>query len=116
MARRTGSAGTSRVAFASLPNGTGGYVLDGWGGLHAFKMGNGGHGPGPPAVHGAPIGRAGISRRAVVILPDGTAGYTLDAFGGLHAFSIGTNHGPLTANDAPYWSNWQIARGAAATL
>ena len=51
-----------------------------------------------------------------MILPDGTAGYTLDAFGGLHGFSIGSNHGPFTANEAPYWSNWQIPHGATATL
>ena len=46
--RATGTAGTSPAA-PLLPDGTGGYVLDGLGGLHPFAIGN--H-PAPPASAG----------------------------------------------------------------
>lgn len=46
---------------AILPDGTGGYVLDGWGGIHPFAIGGN---PMPPGAAGGRTGRAGTSRAA----------------------------------------------------
>ena len=91
---------------ALLPDGTGGYVLDGWGGLHPF-----GDRQPPGAAHGhRPVtGRLGHRPRRRV-LPDGTGGYVLDGYGGLHPFAIG-NHPLPPAASAGYWRGWDIARG-----
>ena len=66
---------------ALLRDGTGGFVLDGFGGLHGFSIGA----HVPPVAVGAPYW-AGWDVRGVTMLPDGT-GYVVDAFGGIHHFT-----------------------------
>ena len=78
-----------------MPDGTGGYVLDGWGGLHPFGLGNG---TAPPAATGGSTGTAGTSPAALALLPDGTGGYVLDGWGGLHPFAIGNHPAPPAAS------------------
>ena len=83
-------------------------MLDGWGGLHPFAIGN--H-PTPPAASAGYWNGWDIAR-GVSIMPDGTGGYVLDGFGGLHPFAIG-NHPLPPATSAGYWNGWDIARGTA---
>ncbi|HET7340033.1 MAG TPA: hypothetical protein VFL90_01120, partial [Methylomirabilota bacterium] len=78
--------------FAFLPDGSGGYVLDGFGGLHPFAVNGGAM---PAAVQGAPYWPGWDIARRVVIMDDGKSGYILDGFGGVHAFGIG---GPAPSN------------------
>jgi hypothetical protein len=78
-----------------LPGGTGGYVLDGFGGIHPF-------GAAPP-LSGLPYFRFDIARD-LVLLPGGTSGYELDGWGGIHPFGGAP---PLTGG--PYWPGWDIA-------
>ncbi len=89
-----------------MPDGTGGYVLDGWGGLHRFGLGSD---TAPPAASAGYWYGWDIAR-GLALLPDGTGGYVLDGFGGLHPFAIG-NHPPPPAVSAGYWNGWDIARG-----
>ncbi len=88
----------------------GGYVLDGWGGLHPFAVGAN---PEPPPVRGAPRWRGWDIARAVALLPDGTGGYVLDGWGGLHPFAVGANPEPPAVSRVPYWRGWDIARAVA---
>jgi hypothetical protein len=90
-----------------LTDGTGGYVLDGWGGLHPFAIGTN---PFPLSASGSPYWPNWDIARAIVLLPDGTGGYVLDGYGGLHAFALGTNPKPAAASGSPYWAGWDIAR------
>jgi subtilisin family serine protease len=85
----------------------GGYVLDGWGGLHGFAS----SGATPPAPSGGPYWDGWDIARGVALLPSGTGGYVLDGFGGLHAFAIGAGPAPPPAVGGPYWQGWDIARG-----
>jgi hypothetical protein len=85
----------------------GGYVLDGWGGLHGFAS----TGATPPAPGGGPYWDGWDIARGVTLLPSGTGGYVLDGFGGLHAFAIGAGPAPPPAVGGPYWQGWDIARG-----
>ncbi len=94
-------------AATALP---GGYTLDGFGGLHAFRVGTG---PQPPAVSGATYWSGWDIARGTAVLADGTGGYTLDAFGGLHKFRLGTGANPPSVSGNTYWSGWDIARGVA---
>ena len=89
-----------------MPDGTGGYVLDGWGGLHTFGLGSG---TAPPAASAGYWYGWDIAR-GLALLPDGTGGYVLDGWGGLHPFAIG-NHPAPPAASAGYWNGWDIARG-----
>jgi hypothetical protein len=43
-----------------------------------------------------------------------SAGYVLDGWGGLHRFHSGAASAPPAPTGAPYWPNWDIARGLAA--
>jgi hypothetical protein len=92
---------------ATFADGTGGVVLDGWGGLHPFTVGV----SGPPAPPG-PVDywpNWDIAR-AIVLTPGSTythySGYVLDGWGGIHPFG-GTPREAVTG----YWPNWDIARG-----
>ena len=97
---------------AILPDGTGGYVLDGFGGIHPFAIGVN---PAPPKPAGTPYWRGWDIARGLTVLPDGTGGYVLDGFGGVHPFAIGANPAPPKPAGTPYWRGWDIARGIAAT-
>jgi hypothetical protein len=78
----------------------GGYVLDGYGGLHQFGQAAG---LTSYAYFGFDIARD------VAMLPGSTmtqpAGYTLDGWGGLHPFG----NAPAT-HGGGYWPNWDIAK------
>jgi hypothetical protein len=93
-----------------LPNGTGGYVLDGFGGLHPFRVG----GRNVPAVHGGPYWPGWDIARGVAILPDGTGGYIVDGSGGVHPFGIGSHAPPPQPGaGAPYFPGQDRAEGIA---
>src|SRR5438105_1327355 len=92
--------------FAFLPDGTGGYVLDGFGGLTPFGVN--GHAAPPRTAGGAYWANWDIARR-VVIFSDGTGGYVMDAYGGLHGFGIG-GPAPAAATGGGYWAGKPIAR------
>ena len=86
--------------------GTGGYVLDGWGGLHPFAVGSN---PMPTGTSGGPYWKGWDIARAAALNPAGTGGYVLDGYGGVHPFAIGGNPSPPAVH-AAYWPNWDIAR------
>jgi peptidase M23-like protein len=88
-------------AAALRPDGTSGYVLDGYGALHPF-----GGAPGLDA-HGLYWGGWDIAR-AFVLASDGNSGYVLDGWGGVHRIGAAP-----AATGGPYWSGWDIARGLA---
>jgi hypothetical protein len=95
--------------FAFLPGGTGGFVLDGYGGLHGFGV-NGGA---APAAQGYSYWNGWDIAIKVVIAQDGKGGYTLDAFGGLHPFGIGgAAPQTLPLQQTGYW-NWKAAQDIA---
>jgi hypothetical protein len=81
---------------AVLPDGSGGYVLDGFGGLHPFRVGNGAL---PPKITDAPYWNGWDIARSVAVLPDGSGGYVLDGYGAIHPFTI---HGPKPKLPVPY--------------
>jgi len=95
---------------AAPRDGTGGYVLDGWGGLH--RIGRASTRSAAPG-RGTPYWRGWDIARGIDVLPDGTGGYVLDGWGGLHPFAIGDNPRPPKITGAPYWRGWDIARGVA---
>ena len=88
---------------------TGGVTVDGYGGLHRYRVGNG---PRLGAVRGAPSWPGWDIARGVAMLPDHTGGYVLDGWGGLHPFAIGTAPMPPPITDGPYWRGWDIAAGS----
>ena len=93
--------------FAFLPDGTGGLVLDGYGGIHPFRV-NGN--TAPLQVLGAPYWGWDIARK-IVIFADGSGGYVLDGYGGLHPFGINAPP-PIAAASlvgGGYWPGWDIA-------
>ena len=94
-------------AATALP---GGYTLDGFGGIHPFRVGTG---PNPPSVSGNPYWVGWDIARGLAVLSTGTGGYTLDGFGGIHKFRIGTGPNPPSVSGNPYWVGWDIARGIA---
>src|SRR5207245_878677 len=82
-------------------NGEGGYVVDGWGGVHAFGFAN------SSVATSAYWGGWDIARD-VATLPDGSGGYVLDGWGGIHPFATGSNTMPPAARLSAYWSGWDI--------
>ncbi|MBK5288859.1 MAG: PKD domain-containing protein [Acidimicrobiia bacterium] len=107
-----GGSDTARRTITVLPSTarTGGYVLDGFGGLQPFRIGSA---FAPPAAKGAPYWQGWDIARGAAVLPDGSGGYTLDGFGGLHPFRIGSSTTPPKVSGAPYWKGWDAARGVA---
>lgn len=81
---------------ALMPGGTGGYSLDGWGGLHRF--GN------APIPTGSPYWPGWDIARDVELAPGG-GGYVLDAWGGIHSFG-----GAPQLTGGPYFVGMDIAR------
>jgi hypothetical protein len=102
------SSGQAR-GVAILPSGTGGYVLDEFGGLHPFGIG--GDAP-PPAATGARFVAGRDWARGVALLLDGSGGYVLDGSGNLYGFSIGDHPRPPAATGGPHWST-DLGRGVA---
>lgn len=91
--------------------GRGGYVLDGFGGLHRFSIGL--QRPKPAAAKAGPYWNGWDIARGVAAKADGTGGYVLDGWGGLHPFSTGTAPKAAPAINGPYWPGWNITRGVA---
>ncbi len=85
---------------AILADASGGYVLDGFGGIHQF-------GSASSVSSGAYFGWD--IARDIVLLPAATGaqsqGYTLDGWGGIHPFG-----GAPAVQGAPYWPNFDIAK------
>jgi len=79
-------------------NGTSGYVLDGYGGIHPFG--------GAPVLKTTKTWSFDMAR-ALVLQSTGAGGYVLDGWGGVHPF------GTATLSQAQQWPNWDIARGIA---
>ena len=88
---------------ALLPNGTGGLILDDWGGIHPFAVA-GGSVPAKPA--GGPYWSGQDIARGIAVLPNGTSGYIVDGWGAIHPFG-GAPGITLTG----YWQGQDIARG-----
>lgn len=79
--------------FTLLGNGSGGYQLDAFGGVHAFATGSNSK---PPAAKTTAYWNGWDIARDIEVNPNGTGGFVLDGFGGLHPFSTGNN--PLPPN------------------
>ncbi|HEV2032729.1 MAG TPA: glycosyl hydrolase family 18 protein [Candidatus Dormibacteraeota bacterium] len=90
--------------FAFLPDGSGGYILDAFGGLHPFSVNGKAL---PPATNIDSYWAYWDIARKVVIFSDGTGGYVLDGFGGIHPFGIGKPR-PTAVQLSGYWANWDI--------
>ncbi|MGZ4713479.1 MAG: hypothetical protein ACXVJZ_14915 [Acidimicrobiia bacterium] len=88
----------------------GGYVLDGFGGIHRFSIGAS---PRPPTVSRNPYWPGWDIARGIALLPNRTGGYVLDGFGGLHRFAVGSNPLPPAVTRNAYWPEWDVARGIA---
>jgi hypothetical protein len=89
-----------------LSDGSGGYVLDVYGGLHPFSVGTN---PPPPSITNSAYWPGWAIANDVALAPGSTAsnvaGVTLDGWGGVHPFgSAGVTR--ISA----YWPNWNIAR------
>jgi hypothetical protein len=87
----------------------GGYVLDGYGGLHPIAL------PGgvpPPAATG-PSWPGWDIARGVALASTRTGGYVLDGYGGIHPFAVAGNAPPPNATGGPAWPGWDIASGIA---
>lgn len=97
-------------SIAILPNGTGGYVLDGWGGIHPFAIGSN---PTPPSASGGPYWSGWDIARGIVLNPAGTGGYLLDGWGGVHPFAIGSNPAPPGVSTGAYYDGWDVVDGIA---
>jgi len=91
-------------SMALVNHGSGGYILDGWGGIHPFGSAN-------PAFHQTAYWKGWDIARSIVVLPDGSGGYVFDGWGGAHPFSIGSNPVPPALSGLPYWRGWDILRG-----
>ena len=74
-------------AIAMLPSGTGGYVLDGWGGVHPFAVGDN---PLPPPATTSGYWPDQDVARGLMLLPDGTAGYVVTSLGEISPFTTGS--------------------------
>jgi hypothetical protein len=90
-----------------LPDGSGGYVLDGYGGLHPFAVGS--NQP-PLSINDTATWPGWNIARDFDLFSNSTAGtaagYTLDGFGGAHPFGFT----PGAPYSAAYWPNFDIAR------
>ncbi|MEP6625394.1 MAG: S8 family peptidase [Acidimicrobiia bacterium] len=93
---------------AIVPEGTGGYILDGFGGLHRFRIGS--TSPMPPTATGGPYWLGWDIARGVATSTNG-GGFVVDGYGGLHPFGAGPGAPPGAAHDGPSWSGFDIARG-----
>ena len=94
---------------AIAPDGNGGFVLDGFGGLHGFGL-NGNAAPAKPTD--APYWQGWDIARGIA-LRSATSGYVLDGFGGMHPFGGAPAVNPLTP--APYHPGVDSARGLTLT-
>lgn len=90
-------------SLVELPDGTGGYELDGWGGIHPWAVSGNAL---PPNLSGGPYWYGWDIARDMALLPGATTkGYVLDGWGGVHPFG-----GAPAVRQTGYWSGWDIAR------
>jgi hypothetical protein len=97
---------------ALMPDGTGGFVVDGSGALHWFSLG---HRQAAPKVFATPSGPGWNFARGVALLPDGSGGYVVDATGGLHWFSVGQARPPQPADTGLSAPGQDLVQGIAIT-
>lgn len=90
-----------------LPDGTGGYELDGYGGIHPFSLGANAM---PAAPGQYPYFAGHDVAKKITLLPDASGGYVLDAYGGLHPWSVDGNPLPVPIAEYGYWAGMNIAR------
>ena len=97
--------------FVFLPNGTGGYEIDGYGGIHPFSLGPN---PMPPAAGQYPYYPGVDIARIMWFQPNASSssstGYQLDGYGGIHPFNTADNVRPPDFTDYAYWAGRDIAR------
>lgn len=107
-----GGASDASAPITVLPAGTatGGYTLDGFGGVHPFRVDIAST---PPATTGGGYWPGWDIARGLALTGDGQGGYMLDGFGGLHPIGVGSNPAPAATMDGPYWLGWDAARGVA---
>lgn len=94
-------------------NSPGGYILDGYGGIHRFVLGD----ERPPKLsHDNPYWSGWDIARGITLRVDGGApkgGYIVDGWGGVHRFALGAT--PVSSVPrmvgGPSWPGWDIARG-----
>ena len=94
------------------PEGTGGYIVDLYGGLHQFRIGAGS--PLPVRATGGPYWPGWDIVRGVTIAPNG-GGYVVDGYGGLNTFGAGNGPRAAAATVSAYWPGLDIARGVVLT-
>lgn len=104
------SVATRQVKILESTYRSGGYTLDGFGGLHPFRIGTG---PLPAAATGSTYWNGWDIARGAALNPTGRGGYVLDGFGGVHRFRVGTGLRAVPTTGTPYWPSWDIARGIA---
>ncbi len=85
----------------------GGYVLDGFGGIHPFSVGGGALAPSPK---NGPYWLGWDIARGITTVNGSGGGWVLDGFGGIHPFATGGSTPPRPTG-VPYWLGWDIARG-----
>lgn len=90
-----------------FPDGTGGYVLDGYGGLQPFGIGR----PAPPKPTVTAFWNGWDIAHDFALIPGTHSGYVMDGFGGLHSFAPPLEGQPPAFQGTAYWPNWDIARG-----
>ncbi len=88
-------------------DGSGGYVLDAYGGVHGFGIGTAA--PSDPVLTARWPGWQ--IARDIVLIPGTRSGYVLDGFGGLHPFAPAGQAMPPAITPGAYWPGWDIARG-----
>lgn len=98
-----------------VPTGApGGLIIDGFGGIHNVRIGNGSV---PGQVRGVEYWPGWDIARGLDIMPDNSGGLTVDGFGGLHAFTIDRpgqpTKAPAAVKFADYWPGWDIIRAVA---
>jgi hypothetical protein len=92
-------------------DGSGGYVLDGWGGLHPFGI----NGPAPASVAtlaGGSYWQGWDIARDLVLMPGNGnhSGYVLDGYGGAHPFHPTADGSVMPAPIKSTYLGWDIAR------
>jgi len=90
-----------------FPDGTGGYVLDGFGGIHAFGIGQ----AAPPNPTWTGYWPNWDIAHDMALIPGTHSGYVMDGYGGLHSFAPAGASQPPTLTGGAYWPGWDIARG-----
>jgi hypothetical protein len=92
------------------PSGQGGYVVDGFGGIHRFAVGDA---PLPAATSAGPYWPFVDVARGIALSRGDGGGWVLDAGGTLHPFRS-RNRTPARPTAGPSWPGQDRARGLGA--